>query len=91
MSEGWANPYELTLAKDFVDHLDGLAEGESGRMLFEVEGTDAANEARAAECEQLFGERWRLVWWPRLESPRNLKDLRSPSGYGCRRATHMWW
>ncbi len=49
MSEGWANPYELTLARNFVEHLDGLAEGESGRMLFEVEGTDAATEARAVE------------------------------------------
>jgi hypothetical protein len=49
MSEGWANRYELTLARDFVEHLDGLAEGETGRVLFEVEGTDAATEARAGE------------------------------------------
>ena len=47
--EGWANGYELTLAKDFVEHLDTLPEGETGRLLFEVEGTDAASEAIAAE------------------------------------------
>jgi hypothetical protein len=26
LSEKWANDYELTLAKDFVEHLDGLTE-----------------------------------------------------------------
>jgi hypothetical protein len=49
MSEGWANRYELTLAKDFVDHLDALPAGETGRVLFEVDGTDSASEAVAAE------------------------------------------
>jgi hypothetical protein len=49
LSQGWANRHELSLAKDFVEHLDSLADGESGRILFEVSGTDAASEARAAE------------------------------------------
>ena len=49
MSNGWANPYELTLARDFVEHLDTFAEGETGRVLFEVEGQDAASEALAEE------------------------------------------
>jgi hypothetical protein len=49
MSEGWANRYELTLAKDFVEHLDALPAGETGRLLFEVDGTDSATEALAAE------------------------------------------
>ena len=30
LSQKWANRHELTLAKDFVDHLDALPEGESG-------------------------------------------------------------
>ncbi len=47
--QGWANRYELTLAKDFVEHLDASAEGETGRVLFEVDGTDAASEALAVE------------------------------------------
>ena len=40
LSSGWANRYELTLARDFVEHLDKLFEGENGRILFEVEGSD---------------------------------------------------
>jgi hypothetical protein len=49
ISEGWANSYELTLAKDFVARLDTLPDGETGRLLFEVDGTDNASEAIAAE------------------------------------------
>ena len=51
LSAGWANRYELTLAKDFVAHLDALAEGETGRILFEVDGTDAASTAHATELK----------------------------------------
>jgi hypothetical protein len=48
--------HELTLARDFVDHLDGLKEtdGESGRLLFEIEGTDAASRAMAGELTELL-------------------------------------
>jgi hypothetical protein len=49
LSEKWANRYELTLAQDFVEHLDTLPEEETGRMLFQISGTDAASEAMAAE------------------------------------------
>ena len=52
ISQNWANRYELTLARDFVEHLDTLPEGETGRLLFEVEGTDAASEAMAAELKK---------------------------------------
>jgi hypothetical protein len=47
LAEKWANLYELTLAKDFVDRLDTLPEGESGRIFFEIVGTDSASEAMA--------------------------------------------
>ena len=47
MSQDWANHYELTLARDFVDHLDSLPEGETGRVLFEMTGNDTATEANA--------------------------------------------
>jgi hypothetical protein len=40
--------YELTLAKDFVDRLDSLSEGETGRILFEVAGSDEASKAMAS-------------------------------------------
>ena len=47
LSQAWANRHELTLAQDFVDHLDDLTEGETGRLLFEVEGTDASSKPLA--------------------------------------------
>jgi hypothetical protein len=49
ISEGWANRYELTLAKDFVERLDTLSDGETGRLFVEVNGTDQTSEAVAAE------------------------------------------
>jgi hypothetical protein len=49
LSEKWANPFELTLARSFVEHLDELAEGESGRLLFDVTGTGTASESLANE------------------------------------------
>ena len=49
LSEKWANDYELTLAKDFVEHLDGLTEGETGRLLIQLDGVDAASQAIASE------------------------------------------
>ena len=50
----WANPYELTLARDFVEHLDELQEkdGETGSLLFQVEGTDEAGTAMATELTE---------------------------------------
>jgi hypothetical protein len=49
LSGGWANRYEMTLARDFVDHLDSLPSGETGRVLLEAEGKDAAGEVLAVE------------------------------------------
>jgi hypothetical protein len=49
LSEAWANSYERTLAEDFVEHLNALPEGESGRVLFQVQGTDASGEFLAAD------------------------------------------
>ena len=52
LSQDWANRYELTLAQDFVDRLSALPEGESGRLLFEISGADAAGESQAAELSE---------------------------------------
>ena len=49
LSQGWANHYELTLARDFVERLDTLPEGETGRVLFEVKGTDVATGEMASQ------------------------------------------
>ena len=54
----WANDYELTLAKDFVEHLDGLPEGETGRLLLQVDGKDAASEAIASRSARPCKARW---------------------------------
>ena len=54
LSQKWANDYELTLAKDFVEHLDALPEGETGRLLIQVDGKDAAGEPIAAAMSQLL-------------------------------------
>jgi len=52
LSAKWANRYELTLAKDFVEHLDALPDGETGRVVFEVDGTDEASQSMAAEVKK---------------------------------------
>ena len=48
LSQGWSNPYEMVLAKDFVNRLSLIPEGESGRILFEVVGTEAADRSSAS-------------------------------------------
>jgi len=57
LSEKWANRYELALAQDFVDHLDTLPDGETGRLLFAVEGTNVANAAIAAQVSQTLQQK----------------------------------
>ena len=52
ISGKWANRYELTLAQNFVARLDTKSEGESGRILFEVTGTDEVSEKMAAELSK---------------------------------------
>ena len=49
LSDKWANRYELTLARDFVDQLGSLPEGESGHILFQFVGTDSATESMATD------------------------------------------
>jgi hypothetical protein len=50
LSQKWANRHELALAMDFVGHLDTLPAGETGQILFEVDGTD---EPTAAIADQI--------------------------------------
>jgi hypothetical protein len=57
LSGGWANPYEMTLARDFVDHLDSLPSGETGRVFFEAEGKDSASEALAVELRSALRQK----------------------------------
>jgi hypothetical protein len=57
MSEGWANRHELALAKDFVERLEALPEGETGRLFFEIAGTDDASEALAKKLRDLLRQK----------------------------------
>ena len=50
LSRGWANDYEMTLAQDFVKHLDALPSGETGQLLFELQTKDAS-------CAPIAGKR----------------------------------
>jgi hypothetical protein len=52
ISKPWANEFELALAKEFVQHLDSLPEGETGRVLFDVEGKDEAGKAIANDVSK---------------------------------------
>jgi hypothetical protein len=52
MSQKWANRFELTLARDFVERLDSLGKEETGRILFEIDGGDATSEALAAQVRK---------------------------------------
>ena len=54
LSQNWANRFELALARHFVDHLDSdmAADAETGRIHFDISGTDDATEAKAAELRK---------------------------------------
>jgi hypothetical protein len=52
LSQGWSNRNELTLAKDFVNRLNAMPIGESGRLHFEITGSDEATQATAAELNK---------------------------------------
>jgi hypothetical protein len=60
MSAKWANGYELTLAKDFVKRLDALAEGETGRLIFEIEAREAATQSFALEVKEAIRHKFVL-------------------------------
>jgi len=52
LSGKWTNRHELTLAQEFVARLDRNSEGEAGRILFEVTGTDDTSKAMAADLSR---------------------------------------
>jgi hypothetical protein len=57
LSKKWCNDYELTLARDFVDRLDGLSNNETGHLQIDLHGNDDASNSMAAEAiEALKGK-----------------------------------
>ncbi len=51
LSEDWATAYELSLARDFAEHLDGLDPRtlETACLGFQIVGTDKAGETMAKD------------------------------------------
>ena len=66
LSRSWSNRNELALAKDFVNRLDSLPVGESGRLLLEVVGSDEATQATAAELSKAVQGKYMWIWWPSI-------------------------
>ena len=67
LSQGWSNRHELAMAKDFVNRLDTLPVGESGRLFVEVVASDEASQAVAAELSKCAARQVRFWdWLPRL-------------------------
>jgi len=54
MSKSWANAHELSLARDFVDKLDALPEGDTGSLLVEIKAADDSQAAVAGELNTLL-------------------------------------
>ena len=52
LSQGWSNRHELAMARDFVNRLDTLPVGESGRLFVEVVASDEASQGVAAELSK---------------------------------------
>ena len=60
LSREWSNRNELTSAKDFVDRLDTVPMGESGRLLLEIVAGDEASQGSAAELSKALQGRYML-------------------------------
>jgi hypothetical protein len=60
LSRSWSNRQELALAKEFVERLDTLPMGESGRLYFEIVGSDEASRASAAELSNALDGKYIL-------------------------------
>ena len=82
LSQKWANRYELMLAMSFVEHLESLPEAETGRILFDVEGTDKATETMASELKQMIRRKPVLGLLAEIGIPTLPEVLQSPAGSG---------
>jgi len=57
LSSKWANAHELTLAQQFVAHLDNLPNEETGTILFQIDGSDEAGKAQARLLSKELSEK----------------------------------
>jgi hypothetical protein len=54
ISDKWASASERTLAKDFVARLDKLPEGDTGRVLFQLEAAEASGESAVTDFKKVL-------------------------------------
>jgi hypothetical protein len=52
LSTSWANSDELTLARSFVENLEKLPEGETGRILMQIDADEEGSRADAAALKK---------------------------------------
>src|SRR5262249_7406669 len=52
LSRDWANRYELTLARDFVDRFEKSDDYETGCIFFDIEGSEPAAGTKAAALKK---------------------------------------
>ena len=80
ISSSWANAYELSLAADFVEHLDTLPDSETGTILFDVQSTGAAGAEHAAALTKELNEKAFLG----LKTKIGIPDQPEGPAVGCR-------
>ncbi|GAC1469159.1 MAG: hypothetical protein NVSMB9_12640 [Isosphaeraceae bacterium] len=56
-SQGWANAYELTLARSFVAQLGNLPKDDTGLLLYEIKGTGTFASTLAQELSAVLKDR----------------------------------
>jgi hypothetical protein len=69
LSSKWANAHELTLAQEFVEHLDNLPNEETGTILFQIDGSDEAGKTQAQALSKELSEKAFLGLKTRLGIP----------------------
>jgi hypothetical protein len=71
LSERWANTYEVALARDFTEHLDGLDPKtlEAGCLAFQIVGTGAVGQVMAKDLTRTLEKKTVLGLQAVLEVP----------------------
>jgi hypothetical protein len=80
LTTGWVNAQELALARQFVERLDTLADGESGEIFLEVVAMETSHETLATELNKILGARTILG----LKVASGVPDKPSGPSIGCK-------
>ena len=80
LTSDWVNAQELALARQFVERLDTLPEGESGQLFLEVVAGERQHEALAAELNKWMAGRTILG----LKAAPGVPDKPGGPSVGCK-------